>query len=145
MTKAPKILVKTIDGQPTNIFENHENKNLLILFYNNNCLGCTGRAIPLAYKAMQEFSEIQVVAIHSNFGKSATKEEILEIFTSKELPFPIYIDENHKIFDLYQCEGTPHWVIINRNQQVVKSFFGSQEISQTRLWYSLNELTQFDH
>lgn len=142
MTKAPDIIVKTLDNQTINISEKYYNKNLLILFYNNNCLGCTGRALPLAYKVMQEFKEIEVIGIHCNFNRPITKDEIIEIFTSKELPFPIYIDEEHKVYDLYRCEGTPHWIIINKLGEMYKSFFGSQENSQTRLWFSLSELTQ---
>lgn len=144
MTKAPDIIVKTLDNQSVNISEKYYNKNLLILFYNNDCLGCTGRALPLAYKVMKEFKEVEVIGIHSNFSRAITKDEIIEIFTSKELPFPIYIDEGHKVYDLYQCEGTPHWIIINKHGEVYKSFFGSQENSQTRLWFSLNEITQTD-
>lgn len=144
MTKAPEIIVKTLDNQSVNISEKYYNKNLLILFYNNDCLGCTGRALPLAYKVMKEFKEVEVIGIHSNFSRAITKDEIIEIFTSKELPFPIYIDEGHKVYDLYQCEGTPHWIIINKHGEVYKSFFGSQENSQTRLWFSLNEITQTD-
>ncbi|WP_320051679.1 redoxin domain-containing protein [uncultured Acetobacteroides sp.] len=144
MTKAPEIVAKTLDSQPINISEKYYGNNLLILFYNNDCLGCTGRALPLAYKAMQEFKGIEVIGIHSSFGRAITKEEIVEIFTSKELPFPIYLDEEHKAYDLYQCEGTPHWIIINKVGEMYRSFFGSQENTQTRLWYSLSELTQAD-
>lgn len=142
MTKSPEIVVKTLDQQPINISKKYFNKNLLILFYNNDCLGCTGRALPLAFKIMHEFKDLEVIGIHSNFNRAVTKEEIIETFTSKELPFPIYIDEEHKVYDLYQCEGTPHWIIINKLGEKYRSFFGSQENSQTRLWYSLSELTK---
>lgn len=142
MTTTPSIEVKTLDNKSINILDKYYDNNLLILFYNNDCLGCTGRAIPLAHKMMQEFKEIEAIGIHSNFNRTVTKDEIIEIFTSKEIPFPIYIDEEHKVYDLYKCEGTPHWVIINKKGKIYRSFFGSQGNSQTRLWYALSELTQ---
>lgn len=142
MKVALDINVKTLENSPISILDLYKGENLLILFYNNNCLGCTGRALPLAYKMKQEFKGLKVIGIHSNFNTVVTKKEILNVFISKELPFPIYIDEGHKVYDLYECEGTPHWVIINKDGELFRSFFGSQQNAQTRMWYALNELIE---
>ena len=135
------IKVKTLDLDQIDLYEKYRNKNLLILFYNNDCLGCTGRALPLAYQMNQEFPELEVLAIHSNFNKEVSKQQILDIFTTKKAPFPIYIDENHQVYNQFNCEGTPHWLIIDKSGVLIKSFFGSQEGSQSRMYYALTELT----
>ncbi len=112
---------------------------VLLLFYNNQCLGCTGRAIPFAFQLQQEFS-CRVVLIHSDFGQPSTAKTIASIFTTKAIPFEIYRDEYHKLYDYFSCEGTPHWVLINQQAEVVQSIFGSQANAQNRLLYSLEEV-----
>ena len=131
----------TLNGEAQDLLQVYKNKPLLILFYNNQCLGCTGRAIPLAYKLSKSYPKLSVVAIHSTFGNhTITKQDILDIFTSKKAPFPIYLDQHHKWFDFFNCEGTPHWILLTQNAEVFRSFYGSQENSQNRLYYAIEEL-----
>lgn len=141
MNKINHITVNTLDGEAIDLVKEYKNKPLLILFYNNQCLGCTGRAIPLAYQFSKDYPELSVIAIHSIFGnQTISKQDILDIFTLKEIPFPIYFDQHQKWFDFFKCEGTPHWIILNTEANVFKSFYGSQENSQNRLYYALEEL-----
>lgn len=119
-----------------NIFKD---KTTLVLFYNNNCLGCTGRAIPFAYELKEEYG-IQVILIHSNFSFSVTRKDIESIFSTPELPLDVFIDENHYAYDQLKCEGTPHWLIIDKNLNITQSIFGSQPNAQNRIIYSLAEM-----
>lgn len=136
-----EIWLDSLDGTKLNLLEKYSNEPLLLLFYNNRCLGCTGRAIPLAYQYMNEFSGLRVIGVHSNFNnEEVNKEDILNIFTTKELPFPIYIDRKHEVYDQFECEGTPQWILINRKAEIIKSIFGSQEAAQNRLPYAITEL-----
>ncbi|MDN6311052.1 MAG: TlpA family protein disulfide reductase [Flavobacteriaceae bacterium] len=114
-------------------------KTTLILFYNNDCLGCTGRAIPFAYELKEEYG-IQVILIHSNFSFSVTRKEIKSIFATPKIPLEIYIDENHFAYDQFKCEGTPHWLIIDKDMNITQSIFGSQPNAQNRIIYSLAEM-----
>ncbi|RFC53818.1 peroxiredoxin family protein [Brumimicrobium aurantiacum] len=117
-----------------------KNKLNLILFYNTNCLGCTGRAIPLAYKLHQKHSNIALTVIHSNFMKKPfTKDEILSVFTDQKSPIPIYSELNHELYDFFECEGTPHWILMNDQQEILYSFFGSQDGAQIKLQYAIEE------
>ncbi|WP_452601497.1 TlpA family protein disulfide reductase [Pontimicrobium sp. MEBiC06410] len=139
--KIQAIKVKDLDYLEVNLMIKYKNKPLLLLFYNNACLGCTGRAIPLAHKFKQDYKKIQVVGIHVNFGNAkTTKEEIKSIFTINNLPFPIYLDETKSVYDSFKCEGTPHWVIINKQGDVYRSIFGSQYGAQNRLYYAIESL-----
>lgn len=139
--KIEEIKVKTPDGEIVDLAEIYRGKPLLLLFFNIQCLGCVGRAIPLAYDYLQEFKNLNAVAIHTNFRKEeVTKDDIINIFTSKELPYPIYFDIDKTNYEKFECEGTPHWILINKEGEINKSIFGSQDGSQTRLLYALEEL-----
>jgi thioredoxin-related protein len=138
MIEAIKVL--DFEGNSLNLINKYWGKALLLIVYNNQCLGCTGRAIPLAYAFQQTYSALHVVGIHSNFGKESTsKADIQSIFTSGEIPFPIYLDEEHSVFDQFESQGTPQWILISEKGKLLHSIFGSQEGAQNRLMYALEE------
>ena len=140
-SKIDAILVKDLDGSPVDLMTIYANQILLLIIYNNDCLGCTGRAIPLAYEFQQQYPMIQVAAIHSDFpNREGSKASIKSIFTSGEVPFPIFIDEHHKVFDQFNAEGTPQWLLITENKELFRSIFGSQDNAQNRLYYALESL-----
>ena len=141
MKKIDQVLVTTLDGEPTNLMEQYFGSPLLVLFFNIRCLGCVGRAIPLAYDYQGEFENLKVAAIHTSFGKEVvTKDDIVNIFTTKELPIPIYFDIEQTNYKAFECEGTPHWLLFTKDGELFRSFYGSQEGAQTRLMYALDEL-----
>ncbi|MFD2541451.1 TlpA family protein disulfide reductase [Lacinutrix gracilariae] len=140
-TLVQSIPVLDLDGHAVDLMTRYKNKVLLLLIYNNDCLGCTGRAIPLAYEFQQQYPSLQVAGIHSDFvHREGTKETIKAIFTSGENPFPIYIDKHHKVFDQFQAEGTPQWLLISEKGELFRSIFGSQKNAQNRLYYALESL-----
>lgn len=142
ITPIPSIKVQDFDYHEVNLLEKYKGKPLLIIIYNNQCLGCTGRAIPLAYEYQQEYPNLQVVGIHSIFNKKpVTEEDIKSIFTKNEIPFPIYLDQEHKIYDQFHAEGTPQWLLITREGNMYRSIFGSQLGAQNRLMYALDALS----
>lgn len=140
-SQVESIIVKDFNNYELNLLNKYPSKPLLLIIYNNRCLGCTGRAIPLAYDFQQEFKNLQVIGIHSNFDKiKTTEEDIKSIFTIKSLPFPIYIDENHSVYDQFKSEGTPQWLIITKEGILYRSIFGSQAGSQNRIMYALEDV-----
>jgi hypothetical protein len=135
------ILVRDFDGTQINLINKYTGKTLLIIIYNNQCLGCTGRAIPLAYQFQKDYPDIQVIGIHTNFNSSpVTGEDIKSIFTIDEIPFPIYIDPDNSVYQQFNSSGTPQWLIINKASLLTNSIFGSQEGAQNRLFYALEQL-----
>lgn len=137
-----QFLLKTLDHEEIQLEEllSPSKKNLL-LFYHTNCLGCTGRAIPFAYDLLKKNpTTLNLIVIHADFGTTDnSKEEILEIFHTKEAPFPIYRDVDAKLYHTLHCEGTPHWILLSENGAVLNSIFGSQDNAQLRLHYMLEE------
>jgi hypothetical protein len=81
------------------------------------------------------------VGIHSNFTNTkVTENDINSIFTKDEPPFPIFLDEGHLVYDQFDSEGTPQWLLITKDAIVSRSIFGSQEGAQNRLFYALEQL-----
>lgn len=142
-TSFPSINVLDLDGNAVDLMQAYNNKVLLVIIYNNDCLGCTGRAIPLAYEFQQIFAEIQVVGIHADFvGREGSKATIKSIFTSGEIPFPIYIDTDHKVYDQFKAQGTPQWLLFTAQGELFRSVFGSQANAKNRLYYALESLVK---
>jgi hypothetical protein len=140
-TAVDSILVQDFNGNQIDLIKEYQGKPILAIIYNNQCLGCTGRAIPLAYQLQKENVGVQVVGIHSNFtNKKVTENDIKSIFTIDELPFPIFLDEGHVVYDQFDSEGTPQWLLITKDAIVSRSIFGSQEGAQNRLFYALEQL-----
>lgn len=135
------IRVKTLDGKPVDLIEIYKGNILLLIIYNNDCLGCTGRALPLAYDFQLKYPNIQVAGLHANFpNREGTKESIKSVFRSGNNPFPIYIDEHHNVYDQVQAQGTPQWLLINKNGILYRSIFGSQDNAANRLYYALESI-----
>jgi peroxiredoxin len=135
------IIVQDFKGNPIDLLKIYEGKAILAIIYNNQCLGCTGRAIPLAYQLQKENEAVQVVGIHTNFTNAkVTESEIKSIFTIDELPFPIFLDEDHSVYDQFDSDGTPQWILITKHGNLSRSIFGSQENAQNRLFYALQQL-----
>lgn len=140
-TAVDSILVQDFNGNQIDLIKEYQGKAILAIIYNNQCLGCTGRAIPLAYQLQKENLGIQVVGIHSNFTHTkVTENDIKSIFTIEELPFPIFLDEGHLVYDQFDSQGTPQWLLITKEGRLSRSIFGSQEGAQNRLFYALEQL-----
>jgi peroxiredoxin len=118
-----------------------EDKINLLLFYNTNCLGCTGRAIPFGYDLWKKNpNKLNLIVVHVDFGiNEQTTEEILSIFHSRNSPFPIYRDKAAILYNALNCEGTPHWIVLSEKGEILNSIFGSQDNAQMRLHYMLEE------
>jgi hypothetical protein len=140
-TAVDSILVQDFSGNQIDLIKEYQGKAILAIIYNNQCLGCTGRAIPLAYQLQKEYVGVQVVGIHSNFTPiKVTENDIKSIFTIEELPFPIFLDEGHLVYDQFDSQGTPQWLLITKEGILFRSIFGSQEGAQNRLFYALEQL-----
>lgn len=139
------ISVVDLDGLEVDLLAKYKGSPLLIIIYNNSCLGCTGRAIPMAYEFLQNNAELQVVGIHCNMrGEDITKEDILSIFTAKEAPFPIFIDADKSVYKQFHSEGTPQWILLTGDGIVYRSIFGSMGGAHNRLLYAIEGLLEGD-
>ncbi|MDO6439092.1 redoxin domain-containing protein [Cyclobacterium sp. 1_MG-2023] len=137
------ILVRDFSNKSIDLIKKYQGKAILLLIYNNQCLGCTGRAIPLAYELQKENKEVQVIGIHTSFNASqVTESDIKSIFTVDVLPFPIFLDNGRTVYDQFDSSGTPQWVLITKEGKLSRTIFGSQEGAQNRLYYAIEQLKE---
>ncbi|RZN83406.1 MAG: TlpA family protein disulfide reductase [Winogradskyella sp.] len=107
--------------------ESFKGKPLLVLFFYLGCPGCKGRAIPFANKLVYEKTPINLIGIHSRFeGKEYSNEELKAAKDEFYIRFPYYSDKNNNdTFREFETGGTPHWILFNKEGEVVQSIFGS--------------------
>ena len=119
-------------------------KPLLILIFSLGCPGCLGRAIPYANRIVYENAEqINVIGIHTNFeGLDIDNEKFYAAKEEFYLKFPFYKDFNYDTTFLnYGAGGTPHWILVNEEREVVYSIFGSDPNNALlRLDLKMNEM-----
>ncbi|WP_460218149.1 peroxiredoxin family protein [Psychroserpens sp. MEBiC05023] len=117
----------SIFGDDIPKLENLQGKPLLILFFYLGCPGCKGRAIPFANKLVYENTPIHIIGIHSRFeGKVYSNEELKQAKDEFYIRFPYYSDKNHDdTFKSFEAGGTPHWILLNKDGEIVQSIFGS--------------------
>lgn len=136
--------LETINTDFVPKIEDFIGKPLLILFFNLNCPGCVGRAIPFANRVALEYKDkVNVVGIHSNFeGPELSDEEITDKMKSLYARFPFYRDAGlASTFYSYRAGGTPHWVLVDSNGLIVQDIFGSDpNRALLRLDLTLKEL-----
>ena len=51
-------------------------------------------------------------------------------------------DKQHKVYDQFNAEGTPQWLLITNRGELYRSIFGSQEGAQNRLSYAIETLVE---
>jgi thiol-disulfide isomerase/thioredoxin len=135
--------LKTFEGDHFDPLQTYSGKPILVIFYHTSCLGCTGRALPLAYELSKQNPKVQLIVVHVEFKSMiCSKEDVLAIFTDQKPPFPIYFDQDAKNFLSFEAEGTPHWLLFNKNGNLTHSVFGSQDGAHNRLLYALAELEE---
>ena len=113
------------ENAPT--LEQLKGKPLLVLFFYLGCPGCKGRAIPFTNKLVYENTPINVIGIHSRFeGKEYSNEELQAAKDEFYIRFPYYSDKNsNDTFKVFEAGGTPHWLLFNKEGEIIQSIFGS--------------------
>lgn len=136
----PTWQVSSLDEAPTPTLSDFQGKPTLLLFFNLGCLGCMHRGVPLARELAKVYPELNVVGVHSNFGRQYTPEEVTAALEENKVDFPVLQDDGHTTYTAFKAEGTPHWILLDENGEINKSIFGSQPNAQQRLTYGMMEL-----
>ncbi|MCB0076372.1 MAG: TlpA family protein disulfide reductase [Anaerolineales bacterium] len=133
--------LQTLHGTPLSL-DDLRGDPALLLFWNIGCAGCVGRALPFAVELAKQFPSLQIVAIHSVFPPRPTQpqREVQRVADHYALPFVVALDDGDTHYRAFGAEGTPHWVILNEEGAIYRSFFGSMAGQQQRLLYALQAL-----
>lgn len=119
----------------------------IVLVFNLECAGCVGRGIPFAKRLVAQHSgRLVVMALHTSRGHRQLDRDAVEptlIRFAREfarLTFPVALDLDGRIAADWETEGTPHWLVFDREGALVRSVYGSQDNARTRLEYLVEEL-----
>lgn len=141
----PDWSLEKIGGTIVPQLKDFKGKPLLILFFNLGCPGCKGRALPFANWVNLEYKDkINVVGIHTNFeGVDFTDEQLINCKSEFYLNFPYFRDKNYNTtFIDYEAGGTPHWILVDKDNHLNYSIFGSDPNNALlRLDLKIQELT----
>lgn len=141
----PDWKVSAPDGNEAPSVAAYKGSNLLVLFYSMGCPGCLSRAIPVTLQLRRIYPDLQIVAIHTHFERSShSPEEILAAAQKLGVDYPVLLDQGTDTAELYQAEGTPHWILAGKDGELFKSIFGSMPNALQRLDLSLREMYQDD-
>ncbi len=141
MKKVAPWQAKTLLGDPANSMNDFLGQPLLILFFSRGCPACLGRAIPFSQKLVEEYPNLQIVGIHTRFeGPEYSVAQVNEVVQLLKIDFPAFIDEGKTSYESMGAEGTPHWILLDGNGELVRSIFGSMPNARQRLEYALMEL-----
>lgn len=123
----PEWSLEPIHDQPIPRLADFKGNPLLILFFDMDCPGCKGRAIPFANRLIVEDRGVQLIGIHSRFkGQDIDWEELMEAKEKYYFRFPFYQDAKlASTFFRYRALGTPHWFLLDGKGNTVLSLFGS--------------------
>lgn len=132
--------VSSLNDTPAPNLQDFLGKPTLLLFFNLGCLGCMHRGVPLARELARAYPELNVVGIHSNFGRAYTADEVLAALEENDVDFPVLQDDGHATYDAFKAEGTPQWILLDAEGNINKAIFGSQPNAQQRLTYGMIEL-----
>jgi len=89
---------------------------------------------------------LQLLAIHTSQGHRRYERDQVEPQLRRfadqyaRLPFPVHLDLSGELAREWGIEGTPYWFVFDRQGELVRDLFGSQENAQTRLRYLVEEL-----
>jgi peroxiredoxin len=123
----PDWSLETIHGETVPTLTSFRGKPLLILFFDMDCPGCKGRAIPFANRLIVEKRGVEIIGIHSKFkGGPIDWQELKDAKQKYYFRFPYFQDAQlSSTFFRFRALGTPHWFLLDENGKTVFSLFGS--------------------
>ncbi len=110
--KAPDFTLHSLTERNVNLYRIiRENKVTLINFWGIWCPYCV-REIPEFVKFYQQYHQRQVEVLAVNVGDNP--KDVPSFAKKNRMSFPILIDQNNTVSDLYQITGFPTTLIIDR-------------------------------
>lgn len=123
----PPWSLESIWDDPVPTLESYRGTPLLILIFDLDCPGCLGRALPYANRLIVEERGVNVLGIHSRIRpKEISLERVRNAKAQFHIRFPYYQDHaSSTTFHRYGSRGTPQWLLLDAEGQLVYSLYGS--------------------
>ena len=114
---------------------NNLGKPILLCFFLSTCPHCANEVSHLnaVYNKYKDSNNLLVIGI--GIG---TFEKINEFAQTNTIQYPVLVDQNQKVADLYNVSAVPHNVFIDRRGKIVREKIG--EMNQAELEQYLQEI-----
>lgn len=138
--KVPDFEFVDLDGKLIN-FSQFEGKYVLINFFATWCAPCVKEMPLIENEIWKNFKNSDDFIILS-FGRGHSNEEIKKFILEKGFTFPIYSDEQKKIFNLFALSFIPRNYIIDKDGTVIYSEGGFKPEEFDNMKKKIEELTK---
>jgi len=141
---APSFSLKTIQGDYFNLKDQIEKQKLLILYFysqdNYNSLkGIEKLAKYFEDHVVQEKYEVFLINTQEKLQEEDT--ELMKIYLSdNKIPFPIILDNQKKVSELYNIDALPTAIFLDNNLAVKRIYPGLASNQQTLMFQYINYL-----
>jgi thiol-disulfide isomerase/thioredoxin len=136
--QAPELIIsKWLNSDSDLKLEHLRGKVVVIHAFQMLCPACVHHGVPQAQRVFDIFNDqhVVVIGLHTVFEHhEAMQEKSLAAFLHEfRIQFPVAIDEPSdqgsipKTMKLYDMQGTPTWILIDRTGEVRTHIFGQME------------------
>jgi len=121
---APDFVIENLSGGDTGLAD-YKGKVVLLNFWATWCMPCRAEmpSMEALWKKYKE-QDFVVVAISIDEGSKKRVETFTEIF---DLSFPVLLDPDSKVNDLYKVSNMPTSFLIDRNGRIISRIVGSDD------------------
>jgi len=120
---APDFVLPRIDGQPGSVaLASLKGKVVLLDFWAKWCGPCV-QMLPTLHGIHEDWQGrgVQLVGVH---GPSVPAEEVQAFLRERPAAYPMLLDADGQVNDLYKVVALPHLVLVGRDGTVLKTFWG---------------------
>ena len=119
---SPDFLFRTVDGVEGSLYTTAQKKPVLLNFWATWCGPCQ-HEIPFLVELYQKHRDkFELLALA---GWNSPLEDIEKTRREKQMGFPILLDKDGNIFDLYQIQGVPTTLLIAPGGKILRYQLGS--------------------
>lgn len=132
--KAPEFSITTIDNDVVKLDHKIKDKPIYLVFWATWCPSCL-REVPTLKSVYQEYKDdINFVAINvdrTHFWYNLTTEEskkpVRKYLEEHGINYPVALDDDKILSDLYDVKGTPTQVLISKQGELIAKFHTTPE------------------
>ena len=126
---AKDFTLKDVDGLEYNLYNllgEKEIKLVILNFWATYCPFCL-KELPRFVALDKEYREKGLMILGLNTDTSNTEEMREKVIDKYGIEYPILLDINSKIYDLYSVSGVPNLFVVDKNREIILHHLGSND------------------